>query len=156
MTRRASHYVLPDGVTPAAVRVSLESHFDLDADPAEVVERAYFDTFDGLAREAGVLLLWEGGRLLLVNRDDRELAVLGLPRRPGVVRAADLPAGEMRDRLAPVIEIRAAESLVRVRVRRQAFGFSTPSARPWFGSCSRSRRSPGMGATSADCPRDCP
>ena len=65
-------------------------------------------------------LLWEGGRLLLVDRDDRELAVLGLAAPTRGMRAADLPAGAMRDLLAPVIEVRAAASLVRVRVRRQA------------------------------------
>jgi CHAD domain-containing protein len=120
MTRGASHYVLPDDVTPEAVRESLQSHFDLEADSAEVVERAYFDTFDGLVREAGVSLLWEDGRLLLVNRDDLALAALDLRRRPAVVRAVDLPAGGMRDRLARVIEVRAATSLVRVRIRRHA------------------------------------
>jgi CHAD domain-containing protein len=120
MTRRASHYVLPDEFTPAALRDALESHLEFEADPADVVERAYFDTFDGLVREAGMSLRWEGGRLLLVNRDDRQLAALDWPRRPATMRAGDLPAGAMRDRLAPVIEVRAAALLVRVRVRRQA------------------------------------
>lgn len=119
MTQRTSHYILADGVTPAAVGVSLKSQFELEADPAHAVDRSYFDTFDGLVRQAGMSLLWEDGRLLLVNRDDDQLALLDWPQRPGVVRAADLPAGRMRDRLGPIIQVRAATSLVRVRVRRQ-------------------------------------
>jgi CHAD domain-containing protein len=120
VTGRSAHYVLSDGVVPAGVRRLLESHVALEPDRAVTVDRSYYDSFDGLLRAAGLSLQWEDGRLAMVDGDDAEIARLDMPRRPAAVRAADLPAGPLRDRLAPVLEIRAASSIARLRVRRQA------------------------------------
>jgi len=117
--RRALEYVLPGDVTAPRLRAGLATDFDLEAEPSKVVDRAYFDTFDGLVRQADMSLVWENGRLQLMNGDGREVACLSWPNAPTVVRASDLPSGALRERLAPVIAVRAATALVRVRVRQR-------------------------------------
>ena len=119
MTPRASHYVVPADLAPEALRDALGSRIALESEASEVIDRAYFDTFDALVRAGGMSLFWERNRLRLVGRDDRELAAVDWERSAMTVRIADLPAGGMRERLALVIQIRAATLLVRVRVRRQ-------------------------------------
>lgn len=119
MTRGAPDYVLPEDITPPGLRAALAANFDTEAEASGVVDRAYFDTFEGLVRRADMSLLWERGRLQLVNGDGREVAGLDLREQPTVVRASDLPPGALRNRLGPVIDVRAATALVRLRVRRR-------------------------------------
>ncbi|HZO77352.1 MAG TPA: CHAD domain-containing protein [Solirubrobacteraceae bacterium] len=119
MTRGAADYLLPDRVTPRALRTALAGHFELESEPGRMVDRAYFDTFEGLLRRSELSLLWEDDRLQLLNGDGREVAGLGLPCAPEAIRAAELPPGALRDRLAPVIHERAATALVRMRARRR-------------------------------------
>src|SRR5512144_1831726 len=86
-----SHYVVPGEMTPVGVLERLAEHFELEPDAAEAVERTYLDTFDGLARDGAATLRWEGGRLVLTDRDDRELASGDRPDAPAALKAADLP-----------------------------------------------------------------
>ncbi|MGN6167940.1 MAG: CHAD domain-containing protein, partial [Solirubrobacteraceae bacterium] len=104
---------------PAAFRATLAAHLELQAEPSRAVERAYYDTFEGLVQQADMSLVWEDGRLKLTHPDGGEIAGCSQPRRPKVVTASDLPPGALRDRLAPVIGVRAATTLVHVRVRRR-------------------------------------
>ncbi len=119
VTHRASDYVLPDRVTPRGLRAALAGHFELESEAGRVVDRAYYDTFEGLLHRSNMSLVWEDGRLQLINGDGREVAGLGLPSAPGAIRANELPPGALRDRLAPVINARAATTLARVRARRR-------------------------------------
>ena len=112
--------MLPDCVTPRELGAALAGHFELESETGRVIDRAYFDTFEGLLHQSDISLLWEGGRLQLVNGDGREVAGLGLPCAPGTIRATELPPSALRDRLAPVIQARAATTLVRVHARRRA------------------------------------
>lgn len=119
VTRQAPDYLLPHGMTAPALRAALATHFELESEASNVVDRAYFDTFEGLVHQAQMSLLWERDRLQLIDAGGREVAGLGLREAPAVVRTSDLPPGLLRDRLAPVIEVRAATRLVRMRVRRR-------------------------------------
>ena len=101
-------------MTPRELGAALTGHFELESEAGRVIDRAYFDTFEGLLHQSDISLLWEDGRLQLVNGDGREVAGLGLPCAPGTIRATELPPGALRDRLAPVIHARAATTLVRV------------------------------------------
>lgn len=119
MAERAAHYVLPEGVAPGTVRSALEERFALEPGRRGVVDRTYFDTFDGLVRAAEMTLAWEDDRLVLADGDGRELATLERRSATEPVRTTDLAAGALRDRLAPVLDVRAATPLVSVRVRTQ-------------------------------------
>ena len=119
MTARSGEYLLAAGVTPGRLREALQPRFDLDAGSAVTVERAYFDTFDGLLHQAGVTLVWEAGRLVLIDGHDGEAAAADWPRPAAPVRVADVPGGPLHDHLQAVIDVRAASPLVRVRMRRR-------------------------------------
>jgi CHAD domain-containing protein len=117
---RRGEYVLPDEMSTSELRGILASHFELEVGASRVVERAYFDTFEGLVCGASLALLWEDGWLQLVDGDGRAVAAMNLVCRPDVVRASDLPPSPFRDRLSPIIGIRAATWQAHVSVRRQA------------------------------------
>jgi CHAD domain-containing protein len=117
----ASHYVLPADLPLTSLGEALASQLELEAEKPEAVERVFYDTFDGLVRSVGLALFGEAGRLVLVDGDGREAAAMDSPRSVAAVRVADLAAGALRDRLAPVIEVRAATRIAKVRSRRQAW-----------------------------------
>ena len=99
---------------------ALAAHVELEIGASRAVERAYFDTFDNLLRGANLTLLWEEGRLHLTADGGRALAALEAPCVPTAVRAQELPPGGLRDRVAPVLGVRAATATACMRVRRQA------------------------------------
>lgn len=81
--------------------------------PALTLRRTVLDTFDGRLRAAGLRLeLREAsGRELLLTGDGppAHIAVTRAPRR-----SSELPAGPMRSRLAPLLEVRALLPLLTV------------------------------------------
>jgi hypothetical protein len=117
MTGSVAQYVA-DGVTPERLREVLGPRFDIDLGPPETVDRTYLDTFDGLLHQADLTLLWQARRLVLSDGQGRELAAADWRGSSAPVRVADLPAGELRESLRPVIGVRAACPLVRLRIRR--------------------------------------
>src|SRR3954451_6704358 len=119
MSWRPGQYMLQDGATPGTLGESLQPRFGLESEPGEAVDRAYYDTFDGRVQGAGLALIWEAGRFVLVDGEEREVAAAGWARRSGPVRVGHLPAGELHDRLLAVFGVRAAAPLVRLRVRRR-------------------------------------
>ncbi|HLY47792.1 MAG TPA: CHAD domain-containing protein [Solirubrobacteraceae bacterium] len=107
-------------MTPAALRVVLAEHLDLEAENSQVVSRAYLDTFEGLVRQADMSLLWEDGWLQLLGGGGRAIAAMSFSPMPTVIRASELPPGALHDRLAPVIGLRAAIAHGHMRVGRRA------------------------------------
>ena len=87
VTGPTSDYVLPEGLDATALRERLDDSLDLAPDGSRVIERAYFDTFDGRVRRAGLALVWEGERLLLEDEAERRLAALDWPKASAVVFA---------------------------------------------------------------------
>lgn len=112
-------FALPDGVDPPALVSFLAEHFDLAADTTTSLTFTVLDTADRRLRAAGADVTLQGGRpgATLVLREHAGTAPLsaGAGRhKRWLVR--DLPAGPLRDRLAPIIEMRALLPLARVRV----------------------------------------
>ena len=68
--------------------------------------RAFYDTFDCRLREAGLQLLHEDGLLRLLGGDGRELAALPCATAADALRPLELDPGPLRDRLAPVCDVR--------------------------------------------------
>ena len=94
---------------------------NLRPDGEEERNRTYLDTFDWRLFGAG-MLLWEDGRgrqasLVLAERDSgRERVSAGVRRK--VRFAGDLPSANLRDLLAPVMEMRALLPVAEVGTRR--------------------------------------
>jgi CHAD domain-containing protein len=110
-------YALPDGVDPPALLSFLGERFDVESGPSAPLTFVVVDTADRRVRDAGLDLVLEGTR-------DTALVLRSQPGTPPVTApagrarrwmAADLPAGPLRDHLAPVIEMRALLPLARVR-----------------------------------------
>ncbi|MDP2713112.1 MAG: CHAD domain-containing protein [Solirubrobacteraceae bacterium] len=111
--------LLPDGVSAAATADRLAELVAVVTQRAHAVDRTFWDTFDGRLHAAGLALAESGSRLALLDAAtyDERAAVdraRGGPRR---LLAGDLPAGELRERLAPIIEMRALAPVARVRSR---------------------------------------
>ena len=113
---------MPQDVGTDALKSTLAQRHRLEADPEQTVERTYYDSFDwrllhaGGVLEAetvpeGVQLTWQdlqrGTRLGGVMLND-------VPRFP-----ADFPDGELRQRLAAILDMRALLPTARVESRVQ-------------------------------------
>jgi CHAD domain-containing protein len=117
-------YALPEGVDPPTLVAYLDKRFPVVAEPG--ANRAYtvLDTADRRLRAAGVDLDLETGRsgprLVLREPGGRPPLVADV-RRPRRNRylLRDLPAGPLRERLAPIVEMRALLPLANVKVGAQ-------------------------------------
>src|SRR6476661_6361216 len=117
MAAHDREYLLPEGVGVPEAQAVLAAHLELDGGSARSVERTYFDTFDGRLHAAGLRLVHERGRLLLRDAAGSERAALDHPKRPRRLTVDDLPAGRLREQLAPVVEVRALTPVARTRSR---------------------------------------
>ena len=102
-----------------AVGTALAGAYAVAPGPASEIDRVYYDTFDGLVRAAGCVLLHQQGRLTLQDRETHvALDTVSVPEAPSApLLATALPPGSLRDRLAELIEVRAVTPLVQLRVR---------------------------------------
>jgi hypothetical protein len=115
----SSQYLLPDQLEVADVSRALGSSVVLRAGSRGTEERSFYDTFDGRLHRAGLSLIHEDGRLVLLDGGYRERAGADSPRSPEHLVAADLPAGRLRNLLVPLVELRALTRIARVRSRRR-------------------------------------
>jgi CHAD domain-containing protein len=114
-------FLLPAEIVPAAIVEALAQHLAIaDGGPAES-DRVYYDTFDALAREAGLSVAHEDGSLKLIDRESCHVrSSVASPRPKQPLFASELRAGPLRDALLEVVEARALLPLVRVRSRERA------------------------------------
>jgi CHAD domain-containing protein len=118
MMGRATQLLLPDGLAAAAVADALVAELPVVTQRAHTIDRTFWDTFDGRLHDAGLALVAAGGRLVLTDATiSVEQAAGELPRGAARLFAGDLPAGALRDRLMPLIEMRALTPAARVRSR---------------------------------------
>ncbi|HEY0344677.1 MAG TPA: CHAD domain-containing protein [Solirubrobacteraceae bacterium] len=118
MMGRATQLLLPEGLAAAAVADALAAELPIVTQRAHTIDRTFWDTFDGRLHDAGLALVAAGGRLVLADAaTSAEQAAGELPRGPARLFAGGLPAGPLRDRLAPLIEMRALTPAARVRSR---------------------------------------
>jgi CHAD domain-containing protein len=118
MDARAAALLLPEGLSASAAADRLAALVPVVTQRAHAVDRTFWDTFDGRLHRAGVALAEAGGRLVLMDAATyAERASAQRPRRVRVLRGEDLPAGALRDELAPVVEMRALTPIARVRSR---------------------------------------
>ena len=118
MVPRATELLLPGGLAAAAVADALAAELPVATQRAHTVDRTFWDTFDGRLHGAGLILAGAGGRLVLADAaTSAEQAAGELSDGAGRLFAGDLPAGPLRERLAPLIEMRALTPVARVRSR---------------------------------------
>ncbi|MDQ1484508.1 MAG: hypothetical protein QOJ62_201 [Actinomycetota bacterium] len=114
---------------PGAVTAALESvrRLRVVAEPTRDARRTWFDTFDWRLHKAGLLLEHKSA----TSRNAPPVASVALHSSAGVITAADttgdvrrafpfdavVPAGRLRDRLQPVVEMRALVPVATVQTR---------------------------------------
>jgi CHAD domain-containing protein len=113
-------YLLAEGTTPAAASRALAELLEVRNGRLLVSDRAYYDTFDGLLHAAGLVAVWEDGRLALTERaGDRVRARAQVPKPGKPFFARDLPASPLRDALEAVVEVRALLPVTEIHCRER-------------------------------------
>ena len=118
MNVRAIQLLLPDWLAAAAAADALAGELAIVTQRAHTLERTFWDTFDGRIHQEGLALVDGGRRLALIDPAtyaEEAGADHGEARQR--LLAGDLPPGALRDRLAPLIEMRALTPVARVRSR---------------------------------------
>ncbi|HIP52782.1 MAG TPA: CHAD domain-containing protein, partial [Chromatiales bacterium] len=117
----ALQFLIPDDRPAAELEASLERLLHLQFEPAERVERRYYDSFDWRLYHRDLSLeaepIDDANRLRLFDLFDDSsratLRVIGEPPR----FATDYPAGAMRENLEPILEMRALLPVVSILAR---------------------------------------
>jgi CHAD domain-containing protein len=108
-----SELLLPDEMTLRGAGEALASRLSVEDGVSCERDRIYYDTFDGLLRDAGLTLLHADGTLSATSHDSG-MVVASLPMRAPTkpLFARELPAGPLRDTLGPITDVRALLPLV--------------------------------------------
>jgi CHAD domain-containing protein len=102
-----------------AVAAALQPRFAVAAGPEQTVTRTWLDTFDWRLHSAGISLEYvDGGPLILQMPDGTRLQAPSTGLK-WPAQAHDLPAGLLRDSLAPIIAPRALLPVVTVHCAAQ-------------------------------------
>jgi CHAD domain-containing protein len=151
VTVNGAQYLLPDGLRLGAAREALAAQIGLLEDGTRSrVERVFYDTFDGRLHAAGLALVQADGRLSLMGIDAYgERASAPFEQASERIFASDLPAGRLRDQLAPLLDVRALVPIARTRSQmlglRMLNGDDKTIARLIVESCTA--QGPGRGLT---------
>ena len=115
-----AQYVLPDGLDVAGASELLATRLDLVPERARAADRTFYDTFDGRLHSEGLVLVYERGRLALVDSTAyAERAAADQPTPPKRLLIEELPPGSVRELLAPIVTVRALTPIARVHSRRR-------------------------------------
>jgi CHAD domain-containing protein len=114
-------YLLPEGMTAEGAVRAIAAELTVRNGRLGSIQRAYYDTFDGLLHASGLTGVWENGWLSLIEREggrSRGRAQVPKPTRP--LFAWDLPAVGLGEVLRQLIDVRALLLLTEIRTRERA------------------------------------
>ncbi len=118
MNTPGTQLLLPRDLSASAAADRLAAVVPLVTQRAHSIDRTFWDTFDGRLRAAGLTLAGAGNRLVLTEAETHaERASGALPRGARRLLSDELPAGALRDALAPIVELRALTAIARVSSR---------------------------------------
>ena len=108
-----SELLLPDEMTFRGAGEVLAARLAVEDGASCERDRIYYDTFDGLLRDAGLTLMHVDGTLSATSHDSG-MVVASLPVRAPTkpLFARELPPGPLRDTLGPITDVRALLPLV--------------------------------------------
>jgi len=120
---RGTQLLLPDGLSASGAADALASEIPIVTQRAHVLERTFWDSFDGRVHAAGLALIDSAGGLSLADAttyaEVARGAKLGRAQR---VLVDDLPPGDLRAQLEPLLKMRALTPIARVRSRMLPIG----------------------------------
>jgi len=116
-----SELLLPDEMTSRGAGEAIAARLQIEDGVHAERDRIYYDTFDGLLRDAGLTLTYADGTLSAASQETG-VVVASLPMRapskPWFAR--DLPLGPLRDALSPITDVRALLPLVRLHTQERS------------------------------------
>ena len=120
MSGSGSELLLPDEMTPRGAGEAIAAGLSIEDGVRCERDRIYFDTFDGLLREAGLTLVHANGTLSAASQESG-VVVASLPMRAPTkpLFARELPAGPLRDTLLPITDVRALLPLVHLHTQER-------------------------------------
>ncbi len=108
--------LLPDEMTLRGAGEALAARLQIEDGVSCERERIYYDTFDGLLRDAGLTVMHVDGTLSATSHDSgMVVASLPMPAPTKPLFARELPPGPLRDALAPITDVRAVLPLVHLQ-----------------------------------------
>ena len=117
----------PGALNAAELRRRLAREGRARARPVADEAVEFLDTFDDRLGRAGLALARDDRRLLVYNaRTGALLAACPWRRRPAPRTANDIPAGDVREQVAPIIEPRALRFRFRARLLRREIDVTWP------------------------------
>ena len=115
-----SELLLPDEMTLRGAGEALAAGLSIEDGVRCERDRIYFDTFDGLLRDAGLTLMHADGTLSAAWQESGVVvASLSMPAPTKPLFARELPPGPLRDTLLPVTDVRALLALVHLRTHER-------------------------------------
>ena len=115
-----SELLLPDEMTLRGAGEALAAGLSIEDGVRCERDRIYFDTFDGLLRDAGLTLMHADGTLSAASQESGVVvASLPMPAPTKPLFARELPPGPLRDTLLPVTDVRALLALVHLRTHER-------------------------------------
>ncbi len=110
MPQQLREFMIEDAVAPSGLADALRSQFQVAADGSRTLRRVWLDTFDWRLHRAGSTLEYVSGpgmhELALVSPDGERIAA-AVPRMSWPRMADGVPAGQVRELVAPLAGIRA-------------------------------------------------
>jgi CHAD domain-containing protein len=124
MPENQHSFVVPDDQDIPALISLIQETFPVQVLADTVYHRVFYDTFDWrLHKHGAVLEVHDDGKSHRIywraDKDGRLKIQLGVSKVPHL--AADLPAGEFRRQLQPVIAVRELLARIKLRIKRQSF-----------------------------------
>ena len=113
-------YSLPDGFDEKQFIGELSEHYSIKQDAARSEIVAFYDTFDWRLYRKKLVLIEEGDRLLLRRLNDRQV-IHSLETGEPPAFVWDLPDGDLKARLTPIVEMRALLKLVEFKTRTNSY-----------------------------------
>ncbi|MBS4728156.1 CHAD domain-containing protein [Mycobacterium sp. SM1] len=115
MARSSRTFSTRDRVALDALAAALQPRFAVTPGPVRVVAQTWLDTFDWRLHGAGISLEYTDDGPLTLHLPDGTQRQCPLPAGNWPMQVRDLPAGPLRDALAPVVQPRALAPVVTVR-----------------------------------------
>jgi CHAD domain-containing protein len=115
MAKSSHTFSTRDAVAVDALAAALRPKFGVTAGPVRTVSQTWLDTFDWRLYAAGISLEYTDDGPLTMHLPDGGRLQCPLPARNWPAQVDHLPAGRLRDALAPVVAPRALVPVVTVR-----------------------------------------
>lgn len=118
--KKSLHFVIPDSIETAGLTEKIDLRFTTATASAAFHERRYFDTFDWRLYHRNLNLYWQQGTLYLFDLSQANLiASTPWPAGKRPAKLDSFPAGPLREKLSPIIEIRSLLLLANPQIKQQ-------------------------------------